>query len=119
MEAKLVLVMSRDALAAALLGALVEIEGYAPRFVRDGEPARDALRRVRPVAVLLDCDFPGGCAAAFIGPAKMLGASVVLFGRPAVAGVIAECAERFGVPVLAMPPSPGQLAGLLDRGAGP
>jgi CheY-like chemotaxis protein len=117
LEAKLVLVVSRDALAAALLGALVELEGYAPHFVRDGEPARDALRRVRPVAVLVDCDFPEGCGAAVLGPAKMIGAGVVLFGRPAVAALVAECAERFGVPVLTMPPAPGELAGLLDRRA--
>ena len=110
--------MSRDALAAALLGALVELEGYAPRFVHDREPARDALRRVRPMAVLVDCEFPEGCAAAFVGPAKMMGARVVLFGRPAVARVVAACAQQFDVPVLAMPPAPGELARLLGPPAG-
>lgn len=86
--------------------------------MRDGETARDALRRVRPVAVLVDCDFPAGGGAAVVGPAKMMGARVVLFGRPAAAARVAECAAQFGVPVLAMPPAPGELAGLLDRGGG-
>lgn len=117
MEARSVLIVSHDALAAALLGALAETEGQAPHFARGGESARAALRRVRPRAVLVDCDFPDGCAAALIGPARMIGARVVLFGRPAIAGRVAACAEQFGAPVLAMPPAPGELARLLGDAA--
>jgi hypothetical protein len=108
--------MSTDALVAALLGALVEIEGYTPRFVSGDETPREALRRVRPGVALVDCDFPGACTAAFLGPAKMVGARVVLFGRPTVAAIVAACAEQFELRVLGMPPASGELARALSGG---
>ncbi len=109
MAARSVLVMSTDALAAALLGALVEIEGYTPHFLRDGEGAREALRRVRPHVAVVECDYPEACSAAFLGPAKMMGTRVILFGRPGLAAAMRECAERFQLLTLAMPPAPGAL----------
>ncbi|CAA9297564.1 MAG: hypothetical protein AVDCRST_MAG11-601 [uncultured Gemmatimonadaceae bacterium] len=118
MEASSALVLSTDALAAALLGALVELEGYAPRFAHADEPARDALRRLRPAVVLIDCGWAEACGAAVIGPATMIGVRVLLFGRPAVAHVVRACAEEFGVPVLALPPAPGELRQALAERAG-
>jgi DNA-binding response OmpR family regulator len=102
-------VVSPDALAAALLGALVETEGYAPSFARAGESARDALRRLRPEVALVDCDAPEGCGAAFAGPARMMGTRVVLFGPPAAAERARACAEELGVAALTLPPAPGAL----------
>ncbi len=119
MAARSVLVMSTDALVAALLGALVEIEGYTPHFVRDGEDAREALRRVWPGVMLVDCDHPEACRAAFLGPAKMMGTRVVLFGRPGLAAVMRECAERFQLRTLAMPPAPGALGRALSDESAP
>lgn len=109
MDVSSALVLSTDVLAAALLAALVELEGYAPRFAHADEPAREALRRVRPAVVLIDCESAEACSAAVIGPATMIGVRVVLFGRPAVAHVLRACAEEFGVPALALPPAPGAL----------
>jgi DNA-binding NarL/FixJ family response regulator len=74
-----VLIISPDALAAALLGAAVELAGHIAHFARTGEPGRDALRRARPRLVLVDCDDAGHCADAFIGPALMTDARVILF----------------------------------------
>jgi hypothetical protein len=87
-----VLVLSQDALAAALLGAAVEYAGFAPLFARQGESSRDALRRLRPAVVLVDCDDEDACAESFIGPVMMMGARVVVFGsarsRRDVAGLV-------------------------------
>ena len=113
MEAKSVLVISPDPLAAALLGALVELEGYAPHFLREREGPRDALRRVRPAVALVDCDSPEARRAAVIGPAKMMGVRVALFGRPAIAALVERCAAEFGVAILGVPPAPGELRGAL------
>jgi hypothetical protein len=112
-------VLSTDALVAALLGALAEVEGGRPHFAQAGEAPRDAVRRVRPRLLLVDCDPPGGCDTAVIGPATMMGATVVLFGRPAHAATVRECASRLGVVVLAMPPTLGALRALLDGAARP
>ena len=108
-EPKSVLVTSTDPLAAALLGALVELEGYTPHFLREREGPRAALRRVRPAVVLIDCDSAEARSASVIGPAKMLGTRVALFGRPAIAALVERCAAEFGVAILAVPPAPGEL----------
>jgi hypothetical protein len=108
-EARSVLLVSADTLVAALLGALVELEGYTPVFPRDGESPRAALRRLRPGAGRIDGAFAEGRSAATIGPAKMMGTTVVLFGRSAVAQLVRDCAREFGVALLPIPPSPGDL----------
>ena len=53
-----VLILSSDAVAAALLGALVETLGYLVRFYRPPEPPEIALRRERPSIALIDCADP-------------------------------------------------------------
>jgi hypothetical protein len=104
-----VLVLSADPLAAALVGALVEIEGQTPAFAARDEVPRDALRRVRPHVLLADCGAPDGCGPALIGPAKMVGARVVLFGHPRIAALVDECATLYRVAVLPIPPGPGDM----------
>lgn len=74
-----VLIFSADPLAAALLGAAVELAGHAPHFPQQGEGARAALLRVRPSLALIDCDHAEACSESFIGPALMTGAKVQLF----------------------------------------
>jgi len=109
-----VLVLSTDPLAAALVGALVETEGRTAVFARCGEAAREALRRVRTRVVLADCGFPEACGAALIGPAKMMGARVVLFGHPRIATLVNDCAALYGVDVLPIPPGPGDMSRALS-----
>jgi hypothetical protein len=108
-EASSGLVLSTDALAAALLGALAELVGYAPHFARAGEAARDALRRVRPSVVLAGCDFPDACGPGLIGPAKMMGARVLVFGPPPDAARVRDCAALWEVGVLPLPPTADEL----------
>ena len=113
MEATLVLVLSTDPLGAALVAMLVEAEGGVAAFAHPGELARDAVRRVRPRVVLVDCDYPGGCEPALVGPATMMGTGVVLLAPPRRADEVARCAERLGVGLLRLPPEPGELRAAL------
>ena len=108
-EGRTALVLSPDALAAALLGALLETEGWVPRFAHGGESARDALRRVRPDVALIDCAAADACSAAVIGPATMMGVRVLLFGRADVASLMRARAHELGVFTLGVPPAPGEL----------
>ena len=43
-----ILILSDDAVAAALLGALVETLGYTVRFAHPPEDSEQSIRRVRP-----------------------------------------------------------------------
>ena len=103
-----VLILSVDPLAAALLGAAVELAGHAPAFSQDGESSRAALLRVRPRVALLDCDHEESCSEAFVGPALMTGARVVLF-RSRRTRPSSDFAHRMGLAVIILPDGVEQL----------
>ena len=73
------LILSRDPVAAALVGGAAELAGLEPTFPGPREAARDALRRIRPVCILADCTRHDANTETFIGPAMMMGASVAVF----------------------------------------
>ena len=90
------LVLSHDALTAALLGALLEIHGYTPYFPDGEESPRDSLRRVRPGIVLVDCEQDTACSEAFFGPATMTGARVIMFSASRTRQEVGSFAARYG-----------------------
>lgn len=114
-----VLIFSADALAAALIGASVELAGYTPMFAREGEPARDALRRVRPVAVLVDCDHEDACNEHFLGPVMMTGAAVLVFSSARSRSDAAALVARFGVAAFTLPIAVEELGAIVRAAVGP
>jgi hypothetical protein len=98
-----VLILSADALAAALLGAAVELAGHHPNFPEPHEAAREALRRVRPRLVVADCDHEDACTEAFVGPAIMTGAHVLLFDSKRHGDQGVTVARRLGLDVVHLP----------------
>ena len=94
---------SSDPLAAALLGAAIELAGYSPIFPRDAEAARDALLRARPRLTVIDCDHAETCSEQFIGPALMTGSKVLLFRSRRTEDDATELAERLGLQIVEMP----------------
>ena len=98
-----VLVFSSDPLAAALLGAAIELAGYSPMFPHDAEAAREALLRVRPRLTVIDCDHAETCSEGFIGPALMTGSRVLLFRSRRTENDASELADRLGLQVVEMP----------------
>jgi DNA-binding NtrC family response regulator len=107
-----VLLLSADPLASALVGAAVELAGHAPRFPRAGESARDALRRLRPRVVLVDCDHEA-CSEEFIGPALMTGARVQLFRSRRTQRDTSDAARRLGLSIVEFPMEPDALTAFL------
>jgi hypothetical protein len=108
-----VLVLSSDPLAAALLGAAIDLAGLAPRFPKLGEAPRGALLRVRPRLVVIDCDHEDGCSEAFVGPALMTGSQVVLFRSRRTQRDVSEMASRLGLRTVEMPQEHHELTALL------
>jgi hypothetical protein len=98
-----VLILSADAVAAALLGAVVELAGHEPHFPQPDEAAREALRRVHPRLAVIDCDHEEACSDAFIGPVLMTGAEILLFAPDRRRGVDGGFAQRLGLTVIRMP----------------
>ena len=113
MSRQAVLIISSDPLAAALLGAAVELAEHMPHFVRADERARSALLRVRPRLVLIDCDHEEACTDEFVGPAIMTGAHILLFRSNRTTADRAGFSERFDLRILDMPREHGEITAIL------
>ena len=113
-----VLIFSSDPLAAALLGAAVDLGGYSPHFPLPGEGARAALLRVRPGITLIDCDHEDACSEAFIGPALMTGAKVQLFRSRHTRRDASSFARRLGLSVAVLPMEHDVFTALLNEHLG-
>jgi hypothetical protein len=98
-----VLILSADATLAALLGALVELEGYEPLFPRVDETADVALTRLRPRASVVDGKFLNALNEVFYARAKMLEARVILLSPLPLSPRLRELVDRYGFTVLTLP----------------
>jgi len=110
-----VLVFSSDPLAAALLGASIELSGHDPFYPQPGESSRSALLRVRPQLVLIDCDHEESCSEGFVGPALMTGSEVLLFRSRHTQRDIGNLGDRLGVTVMDLPGQHHTLSDMLQR----
>jgi hypothetical protein len=110
-----VLIFSADPVAAALLGAVVELAGLAPHFPQQEETARAALMRVRPRLILIDCDHEESCADGFVGPALMTGAQVILCRSRRTQRDSREFAARMGLTAIVLPDDHDKLLRLLQE----
>ena len=110
----LVLILSHDAVAAALLGGLVETLGYV-QFARPPESADESVRRVRPHICLVDCTDPVSCRSEFFGRATMRGVSLVIFGTPEALDRVRAVALAHNIDTLLMPPEVNELEATLQR----
>ena len=110
-----ILILSDDAVAAALLGALIETLGYSVKFARPPEDAEQTIRRVRPKVCLLDCDDPSRCGDELFGRAKMRGISVVIFGTSTALDRVRALATEHAIDMLLVPPDAEVLDATLQR----
>jgi DNA-binding NtrC family response regulator len=98
-----VLILSSDAVAAALLGALVETLGYLVRFFRPPERGIEALKRARPSVAMIDCADPTVMNDEVLGHAKMRGISVVMFGTADALRRVRDLALEHSLDTVIMP----------------
>lgn len=109
-----VLILAADPMAAALVGAAIELAGGRPLYPGAGERPRDALLRHRPALVLVDCDDETSCADAFLGPVLMTGARVAVFGSARSRRDVSELVARLGVRALRLPADVATVEALLE-----
>jgi DNA-binding NtrC family response regulator len=111
----MILILSDDAVAAALLGALIETLGYPVKFARPPEDPDQTIRRVRPKVCLLDCDDPSSFTGELFGRATMRGISVVIFGTSVALDRVRALASEHAIDMLLVPPDPEVLDATLRR----
>ena len=114
-ESSVVLILSPDAVAAALLGGLVETLGYTVQFARAPEPVLESLRRIRPRICLVDCTDPSACSPELIGRATMRGISVIIFGTREALEKVRALASTQKLDWLLMPADIEELRDKLER----
>jgi hypothetical protein len=111
------LILSPDAMGAALLGAAVEVSGVKVGFPAENETARESLRRLRPSSVLIDCDDASASDESLIGPALMTGARLFLFGADSRMHLRKHLAIRFHMGVIVLPADVERIATILGAPA--
>jgi DNA-binding response OmpR family regulator len=111
----MILILSDDAVAAALLGALIETLGYPVRFARPPEVTEQTMRRVKPKVCLLDCVDPGSCNSEVLGRAAMRGISVVIFGTSEALEQVRALALEHSLDTLLVPPDAAELDATIKR----
>lgn len=113
-----VLIISSDAVGAALIAALVETLGYRVRFLVPPESTDDALRRVRPAVAMVDCEDPSIVTPELIGRARMRGVSVLLFGSAEALRGVHTLVAQFDLHRLIMPATAEHLGESLLKAIG-
>lgn len=114
-EPHLVLILSTDAVAAALVGALVETLGYSVRFHKPPEDPTETLRRERPEVAMVDGSDQLMISDAVLGHAAMRGISVVVFGSREALDGIRALAQVHRIHTLIAPPTLPKTSELLTE----
>ena len=112
---ELILILSSDVIAAALLGGLVETLGYTVEFARAPESPDDSLRRVRPRICLVDSGALVENRGELLGRAMMRGISVIIFGAPAALARVRDTARAHNIEMLLMPTDASTVEAALQR----
>lgn len=79
MSTSAVLVVAEDVVIGALLASMAELAGYTPVFPKHAERALEAITRLRPPLVLLDCAHNEACEEEAYARAAEVGSTVILF----------------------------------------
>jgi DNA-binding NtrC family response regulator len=114
-----ILIFADQPVVAALVGMLIELTGRNPVFPQPGERPVDALRRVRPLAVVLvDVTLDEARSDILFAAAARNHVGTVIFGPANRAREIASIAGERGIPWFIAPPELDELAAALDLAAG-
>ncbi len=110
-----VLVLAKDRFVAALLGALIELSRRRAVFPRDGEPTTLAMQRARADLILLDCALGAPTCRSVAAAAREAGLRVLMFSAAHTEPETRDIANYYGTDGFALPVSPREFAGYLDR----
>lgn len=111
----MILILSSDAVAAALLGALIETLGFSVKFAWPPERFEDAIRRVRPKVCLVDSTDPEMYREGFLARIAMRGIAVVIFGPAAALDRVRALALEHAIETVRVPPDTIALSTTLER----
>ena len=109
-----VLILAREELISALLGLLVETTGHSVFFAEPEEGAEDAMRRIRPQVVIVDCDHRE-CTEDLVHAANEVGARLILFSASREPEYVRRAAAPARLQFFTFPIEAPQLDSLIRR----
>jgi DNA-binding response OmpR family regulator len=108
-----VLILAREEVVAALLGLMVEVSGFQPKFAGKDEPVKRALGEKRLHAVLIDCDHPE-FSEELIAAIRNSETRVILFSPFRMDAEVSRLAARYKAKSFTLPAEPNALSSLLS-----
>lgn len=109
-----VLILAREELIAALLGLLVEATGHTVSFSAADESSQDAMRRLRPNVVIVDCDHHD-CRNELTKVAEEVGARLILFSASREPAYVRRAAAPARAQSFTFPIEPPQLDSMIRQ----
>lgn len=97
-----VIILAREEVVAALLGLMVELKGFQPKFLGRAEPVEDAILREKPEAVIIDCDHPD-YGEVLLETMKKAGAVPIVFSPIRMSSEVKSVAARHGIRSFTLP----------------
>jgi hypothetical protein len=108
-----VLILAREEIVGALLGLMAEIEGLEPVFPSADESVHDAITRVSPLVVLIDCDHVD-CGDELVNSVRGTGARPVLFSPSRQQRELHVFSRRYRIPGFTLPLEPSRFREFLE-----
>jgi DNA-binding NtrC family response regulator len=110
----LVLVVAKDAVIGSLMASLTEIAGYDPVFPAADESVSQAITRLKPDILLLDCDEPAAVQQEPYVRAADAGTRVILFTPSRTEREVRRLAAERALTSFALPIQPSALGAILS-----
>ena len=98
-----ILVIAKEPLIQTLMCSLVDLSGHRAAQPRSAETIAEALARVRPQLLLLDCEHDDACEDDAYRAAASVGAAVLLFTPSRSHAEVADLAAERGLRSMALP----------------
>src|SRR6185503_9031497 len=118
MSQSTVLVVAKDRVIAALLGALIELSGRRVAFRSDNEGIDSAVRRTTAELVLFDCALGISTCAEIAATARLEGARLLMFSASHTERDARDLASLYGAQCFVLPVKPREFMDLVDRALG-
>jgi AmiR/NasT family two-component response regulator len=97
------MVLANEEVISALLGAMVELDGYVPVFPAADEQPLAAVRRYQPDLLLLDCEHDLAWDAHAMRCIAATGTRMLLFSAMRSQREIEQIASRYGIAAFVLP----------------
>jgi DNA-binding response OmpR family regulator len=107
-----VLILAREEVVAALLGLMVELSGFQPRFAEKDQSAEEMFGDGSIRTVLLDCDHPE-LSETLVETIRSSGARPVLFSPSRLHSEVSRLANRYGLESFTLPTAPDTFSRIL------